>query len=117
MTTAIQKEMQRSYKEIIELVATVVNEWDPYDLISVGAPDNEFAHEVAQIAAKVHEINTPSELAEVISKVFSISFGSEYFSVTACMQVAGQLFTVLQTHGLLEQTKSMMYNKAVRPDQ
>lgn len=105
MTTASQKELWRSYKEIIEVVTTVVNEWDPYDLINAGAPENEFVHEVAQIAAKIHEINTPTELAEVISKVFSIGFGPQYFSVSACMQVASQLFADLQTHGLLEQKK------------
>ena len=106
MITADHKALKRTYGEIIEIVTKVINEWDPYDLIRGGAPDNEFAHEVAQIATKVHEINSPTELAEVISKVFSMSFGPEWFSVTACMQVACQLFADLQTRGLLELKKA-----------
>lgn len=103
MTT--DKALKRSYRELIEIVVAVINEWDPYDLISAGAPDNEFANEVPQIAAKIHEINTPTELAEVISNVFSKSFGPKFFSVTACMQVADKLFAELQTLKLLERQK------------
>jgi len=80
----------------------VINEWDPYDLISGGAPDNEFAPEVEKIVAKVHQIKTPYALAEVISDVFTKGFDSECFSVEGCMQVASRIFAELQNRRIFE---------------
>jgi hypothetical protein len=94
------KALKNSYREIVEVVTTVINEWDPYDLISGGAPDNEFSHEVTQIVAKINEINTPTALAEVMSRVFSKEFESEQFSIEACMPVASTLFVALKARGL-----------------
>lgn len=105
MATADRQKLKHSYQEIIETVRSVINEWDPYDLIKGGAPDNEFVHEVALIAAKANEVKTPAELAEVISKIFSTSFGPEWFSVTACTPIAYRLFTELQTSVILEYKK------------
>lgn len=102
MATADRQKLKHSYQETIEIVRSVINEWDPYDLIKGGAPDNEFVREVALIAAKANEVKTPTELAEVISKVFSTSFGPEWFSVTACTPIACRLFAELQTSVILE---------------
>jgi len=96
MKTNDHKALKQSYREIVEIVTTVVNEWDPYDLISAGAPDNEFSHEVTQIVAKINTINTPIALAGVISSVFSKELESESFSIEECMPVASRLFTALK---------------------
>lgn len=71
-----------------------------YDLISGGAPCNEFTHEVAQIVTKIDGINTPMALAEVISSIFSKEFESEQFSIEACTPVASRLFVALKARGL-----------------
>ena len=105
MTADDHKAMKRSYRETVEVISQVVNDWDPYDLIKSGAPDNEFYPEVARIAAKVHEIRTSMELAEVISNVFTDQFGPEYFSIEACVQVASQIFPDLKNRGLLDSKK------------
>jgi len=101
--TTDHKVLKRSYREIIEVITTVINEWDPYDLISSGAPDNEFAPEVEKIVAKIHKIRTPGALAEVISGAFSKGFDSDSFSVEDCMQVSSRIFVELQNRGLFEQ--------------
>jgi len=97
--------MKQSYREMIECITAVINEWDPYDLVRDGAPDDEFSQEVAQIAAKVSETKTPMELAEVISSVFAKGFAAEpYFSVNSCMPVASRLFSALQALGVIDKT-------------
>lgn len=99
MKTNDYKALKQSYQETVEIVTTIINEWDPYDLISAGAPDNEFSHEVTQIVAKIDWINTPTALAEVISSIFSKEFESELFTIEECMPVASKLFTALKTGG------------------
>lgn len=103
MRTNDHKALKNSYREIVEIVTTVINEWDPYDLISGGAPDNEFTHEVAQVVAKIDEINSPTAFAQVISCIFSKEFESELFSIEACMPVASRLFAALKARGFFEQ--------------
>lgn len=100
MKTNDHKALKNSYREIVEIVTTVINEWDPYDLINGGAPDNEFTHEIAQVVAKIDEINTPTALAEIISSIFSKEFESEQFPIEACMPVASRLFVALKARGL-----------------
>lgn len=106
MDKAYQKALRFRYREMIEVITRMLNEWDPYDLIRGGAPDDEFAREAAQISVKISEIITPTQLAEVISKVFSKGFAAEpNFSVDACLPVASRLFNELKTRGLLEKTE------------
>jgi len=106
VTTDNHNALKRSYQETIKVVTEVINDWDPYDLIKSGAPDNEFSPEVGRIAAKAHGVKTSMELAKIISGVFTDQFGPEYFSVEACVQVASRLFTDLKNHGLLESRES-----------
>lgn len=102
MKSLEHKSLKYAYREIIGIVTTVLNEWDPYALIAGGAPNDEFAEEAARIAAKIREINTPMVLAEVISDIFSKEFEPELFSVEACMPVASKLYNDLQTQGFLK---------------
>ena len=94
--------MKRTYQEIVAIITNVVNEWDPYGLISGGAPKDEFESEIAKIATKVLNIKSAASLAEVISSVFTVSFEPEPFSVEKCMPVASRLFAALKAHNLLE---------------
>jgi hypothetical protein len=93
--------MKLLYQNAIEVTAAVVNEWDPYSLISGGAPKDEFTSEVSRIVAKAHEVNTPEALARVISEVFSVSFEPVPFSVEACLPVATRLFQELKVSGFV----------------
>lgn len=102
MTSADHKAMKLLYQNAITVTAAVVNEWDPYSLISGGAPKDEFAGEVSQIVAKAHEANTPEALARVISEVFSVSFEPEPITVEACLPVATRLFEELKASGFVE---------------
>ncbi len=102
MTSADHKAMRLLYQKAMAVTAAVINEWDPYSLISGGAPKDEFAGEVSRIAAKANEVNTPEALALAISEVFSASLEPEPFTVEACLPVATRLFEDLLTSGCME---------------
>lgn len=97
-----KKALKQEYQEIRETVTLALNEWDPYDLIQGGAPENEFIEEATEIAAKIEVTKTPTELAEVISEVFSANFESNLFPVEACLPIASKILYEIQARGLLK---------------
>jgi len=96
-----QKTLKHAYQEIVHIVLQALNEWDPYELIDAGAPENEFTEEATRIAAKIKKTETPTELAHVISDVFSRSFDSDVFSVEECLPVASRILCDLEVRHLL----------------
>jgi hypothetical protein len=102
MKKADKKALKQDYRELVGAVTQALNEWDPYDLIQSGAPANEFIEEATKIAAKIKSIETPAELAEVISEVFSTNFENNLFPVEACLPVASRMFDDLEARGLLK---------------
>jgi hypothetical protein len=66
-----QKTQKAEYRELLAIVARVVAEWDPYALLDSGAPRDEFAHEVALVAAQVPRNKSAFEAARVVAEVFS----------------------------------------------
>lgn len=97
-----KKAPEQDYREIVHTVMQVLNEWDPYDLIQGGAPENEFAEEATQIAARIKKIETTTELAQVISDVFSKNFESDQFPIEACIPAATTIFRALEARRLLK---------------
>lgn len=104
MAGSDHKALKRSYREMLSLITSVINEWDPYNLVGGGAPKDEFEAEVIRVAAQIPHIKTAEQLAEVVSRVFSAGFAPDPFSIDSCAPVANRLFAVLQAHGFLEPT-------------
>jgi len=96
-----QKTLKHDYQEIVHIVIQALNEWDPYELIEAGAPENEFTEEATRIAARIKKTESPAELAHVISEVFSRSFNSDVFSVEECLPVASKIYSELEVKHLL----------------
>ena len=96
------KALKHDYQEIVHIVMEALNEWDPYELIEAGAPENEFTEEATRITAKIEKTETPIELAHVISEVFSRSFDNDVFSVEECLPVASRILRHLEERRLLK---------------
>ena len=105
-----KKALKDNYLQIVQIVKQALNEWDPYDLIHGGAPEDEFAEEAALIAAKINQVETPAELGKVISDIFSKSFETDLFSVEACLPVADQLFSELKARDFLKKAFGQKIN-------
>lgn len=89
------------YKLALQIVRTIIHEWDPYSLLAGGAPDDEFDREIASVASQVTRIKSQADAAHVISRVFSSAFEHEGFSAKDCAEVGAKLFDALSRNGLL----------------
>ena len=89
-------------EQAVAIIGTAIRAWDPYSLISEGAPSDEFDGEVARIAAMTDRFRTPEDIADTISAVFLASFGQEErFSPQDCVVPAVQIFQELGRANLL----------------
>jgi len=91
-----KKELKEIYKNLIEMIRSVINKWDPYGLIASGAPKDEFDIEIMDIAVKVQAIHTEKDAILVISEVFSKWFNPKDFTLQYCDRVGKELFMKLK---------------------
>lgn len=78
--------------KIFQTIKKIINEWDPYNLISGGAPDNEFESEIIEIIFKIKGKNDIKDIAYIISDIFINSFDKhDLFSVENCMDIANKI--------------------------
>jgi hypothetical protein len=88
------------YDVALDIVGAVVRSWDPYSLITSGAPSSEFDSEIAQVVTLVSGISSPSAAAAALSSVFSAAFEPELFSAAQCSIPGQELFAKLAAAGL-----------------
>ena len=89
------------YKLALQVVGTVIREWDPYRLLEVGCPNDEFAAEIASVISQIPRIKSAQDAANALSRVFSSAFEAENFEPLDCREAGTKLFEALSTHGLL----------------
>ena len=74
------------------IIKKIINEWDPYDLISLGAPDDEFENEIIEIILKMKNENNLNDIAVIISDVFTKSFNDhDNFTIEKCIIIANKI--------------------------
>lgn len=62
------------YGRAFAAVRQVIHRWDPYGLISGGAPADEWDSEIASVVSQIPHIKSESDATRVISEVFSRAF-------------------------------------------
>ena len=85
----------------ISIVRGVIHAWDPYSLIGGGAPQDEWDHEIAYVAARVPHIRSAADATQVLSSVFSSAFQPEGFSPEDCAKAGQHLYDRLLEAGVL----------------
>ena len=95
----------REREKIFDAVRSVIHEWDPYDLIAGGAPDDEFDSEISAVIRQLDRIRSSRDATHVISRVFSSSFEPELFQIEHCQSVGERLYSVLVERGIMEEPK------------
>ena len=78
-----------------DIVKSVIDEWDPFDLFEMGCPEDEYNGESRAISNDTDSHSSINELAEVISEVFSRSFG-ETFTSEDCLEPAEKIYNIFQ---------------------
>jgi|LSQX01.2.fsa_nt_gb hypothetical protein len=80
---------------IFKLTSKIINEWDPYGLLALGAPDDEYEAEIKEIINAWADVSTPEELAKEINRVMNWYFGKLYYNKEQSLTVAKKLFAAL----------------------
>jgi hypothetical protein len=57
-------------QRVLRIVRTVVHRWDPYNVLKIGAPEDEFDREIAAVVKQVPRIQSPNDAAHALSRVF-----------------------------------------------
>ena len=63
---------------IFDIVKEVIDEYDPYGLLSAHAPNDEYDLESRKISKKLNKNNTTDEIATIISEVFTDMFNKNF---------------------------------------
>ena len=91
---------RKDYELALDVIGAVVRSWDPYALLSEGAPESEFDAEIARLATRVPHIHSAADAALAVAEVFADAFESS-FTPAACSEVGTQLFSGLSQAGLV----------------
>ena len=79
------------YKSVLfTIVKKRIDEFDPENLLGLGAPENEYDHESVRIADKIGDISTVEEIAGIISNIFEKSFDSD-IKPEVYLEIAGSI--------------------------
>ena len=89
------------YLRACEVTKRVIDAWDPYNLLSEGAPSDEFDGYIARVVTYVPQMLTPEDAIAAVSRIFSEAFEPELFRPSHCQDVGTKLFSALAQAGLL----------------
>ena len=92
---------KQDYSKALAVVSDVIRQWDPYSLLSGGAPANEFEAEIAKVVTHIPRLRSAQDAAQALSAVFSEAFEAENFSPSACAKAGAALFEQLIKSGLI----------------
>lgn len=70
-----------------DIVTKIINEWDPMDLLAMGAGEDRYRLEIDKIVDALDQVNSVDELAGYIKQYMDASFSTDLPSIT-CLQVA-----------------------------
>jgi hypothetical protein len=92
---------KNDYKDALEVVRRVIHKWDPFELLAMGCPKDEFDSEIASVVALIPRIKSRNDATLMVSKVFSSTFSPEEFSPADCASVGAELFEALCQSGII----------------
>jgi len=89
------------WKRAAKIVGDTIRRWDPYGLLSLGAPQDEFDTEILAVVKEVPRIRSEDDAARILSRVFAGAFDDTQFAQSACSKVGAELFQKLRDADLL----------------
>ena len=87
------------YQQMWEVTADVIRKWDPYELLTNGAPIDEWDSEISSVVARMSRVHSPSDAAAAIARVFGSSLEQGGFTPEACADVGAELYARWKERG------------------
>ena len=83
--------------DLFEIVKKSIDTWDPYGLLKIYCPRDEYDSESKEIANKIKPENSVYEIASIISEIFTYAFNKpKLFSVKKCLKVAKKIKILME---------------------
>jgi hypothetical protein len=92
---------REDYDRAIAVTREVLHAWDPYDLISGGAPADEFDDEVARMVARLPKIAGPEDAGRHVEEIFVAQFGVGVLDRKEADAIGERWFAALRDAGLV----------------
>ncbi|WP_226535930.1 DUF1871 family protein [Fictibacillus halophilus] len=73
------------------LVKEVINEWDPFDLLAIHCPEDEYDEEIHEIVKVLPNIKDEEELARGIEQIMSKAFDKDFKKSKDCLMIAKKI--------------------------
>jgi hypothetical protein len=97
---------QKQWKKVDDVVRRLIHQWDPYRLLQIGAPEDEWDREIGIIVGRARGITSVSDATDIISEVFSSAFQPEGFGRDDCTEVGRKLYEELTANGLIDSSET-----------
>lgn len=80
------------------IIKKYIDEWDPMELLEIGAPNDEYDTEVEMIISQLPSIDHVSQLAKCIQAVFENMFyeDEDIFSIEKCTVIAENILNEIR---------------------
>ncbi|WP_226681489.1 DUF1871 family protein [Sutcliffiella horikoshii] len=78
-----------------DIVTKIINEWDPMDLLAMGAGEDRYRLEIDKIVDALDQVDSVDKLARSIKQYMDASFSTDLPSIT-CLQVAVLIWEEIQ---------------------
>ena len=88
----MSKELKELYLLQKNELIKILNQWDPYALVSQGAPEDELKPEAALILSQLNKTQSIEEITTLVSNVFTDQFEDKVFDSENCTVVADKIY-------------------------
>jgi len=97
------KATARKRRKRLEVIfRQVVHEWDPYGLLAMGCPEDEFNSEILSVVRQADRVKSPLDGAHVLSRIFTSAFDPQRFTPGECREPGERLYNGLDDAKLIE---------------
>lgn len=83
--------LKDNYGKTCKVVEEIVNEWDPFGLLAVGCPDDEYKFEIQRIVSATLRVNNAEELAVKMNEILYKSFEEDFKKSEDCLMFADKI--------------------------
>jgi glycine betaine/choline ABC-type transport system substrate-binding protein len=82
------------------VVKEIIDKWDPFDLLAIYSPDDEYECEIREIVTALSHITKVEELAEEINSILYQAFEEDFKKSNDCLLNAHKILKALNERGI-----------------
>ena len=88
----MSKELKLKYKKTFNDLKQIINSCDPWRLIEIGAPEDEYESEITKILVGLLKCNSVDDATKLVAEVFGECFEKENISMKNCQSVGEKIY-------------------------